>query len=503
MFWLRQARQAQQSFPEINVAWKDAAGVLKNYQFLEILGYDSDSYYLLFNDFPKKEVHHYIYKFDRKTYKIEGYSDITELYEKNEKGKDSGIAIREIAMINGRLAVFFYRYDEDAKIVTLYAENLSPKMLTGDTQTRVNLGQFPAETVWGFDIIHDYKNDLFAVIGASEGKEKVSVFYDDFSVFWEKNISPSFGKDRYYELRNPYYFDTDGNLIYLSRANVPGKRIWDVISYHRFTSITKNGTDIYDIELDISGKYTERLALQVKTLEQVFIGGLYRESHEEKECQGLFVQTINAKGHQLSKSEFYPYTDELLNDIKTRALKHGQKGDRDQDKFYVFDFKFLSDSSTMVILRKLWYNADGGVFVDEDILVYGIDEALGLMWTTRIPKKHVYSSGTNSERYSKLFIFMSSDKLYVAFLDTKSNLNEFFDLAGTPPFGADKSVFTLAEVDNDGDLRRIHWYDPYLEHKMYMYPGSAYPVGDGKYLIYGISEDEGYPSHLGFLYLKE
>jgi hypothetical protein len=452
--------------------------------------------------------------------------------------------VKDVVMLDRRLWVLSYFYNEKHEKTYLFAQEIS--------KTTLNLSKDLVK-IAEQDQKNQDKSDVFSV-ATSRDSSKIVVFnrqpnadkqqefslavYDaDFKELWSKEAKLPYSRKSF--AIEDYQLDNQGNVYLLgiiytegtARLERRGKATYqyDIVAYRQDNSTTES----HEYKIDMKDRFISDLSFKIADDGDLICAGFYSDKGA-KSVKGACFFKINPKTRDQSSISSRPFdfefmTTNLSERNKERAKAALEKGDKDAEpELYDYSIDKLitrSDGGVIMIAEqyfideRLRYNNNFGYggwggssfynpysyssFYDpydrfgnrnnnrqpdyyfnyNDIIVVNIQPDGEIAWSARIPKRQ--TSINDFGMYSSYGMSIVADKLYFIYNDDPKNLDPRVKKIATE--SPDKySVVTIAEVDRNGAVKRAPLFQN-KENGVVVRPKISKQVGRRDMAIYGES----------------
>ena len=477
---------------------------------------------------------------------IEYYNASMKLVRSKEldldvKGK--GRFVKDVVMLDRRLWVLSYFYNEKHEKTYLFAQeinkstlNLSKDMVKIAEQDQKNNAK---EDVFTVATSRDSsKIVVFNRQPAAKSQQEFSltVFNSEFTELWSKDAKLPYSRKNFGV--DDYQVDNQGNVYLLgiiytegsARLERRGKATYqyDIVAYRRDDSTT----DSHEYKVDMKDRFVSDLSFKIGDDGDLICAGFYSDKGA-KSVKGACFFKINPKTHDQTSISSRPFdfqfmTVNLSEKNKERAKIAAEKGDKEAEpELYDYSIdKLITRSDGGVIMvaeqyfidERLRYNNNYGYggyggwgntayyspyssyydpygynrynnrqpdyyFNYNDIIVVNIQPNGEIAWSARIPKRQ--TSVNDFGQYSSYGMSIVADKLYFIYNDDPKNLDPRAKKIATET--PDKySVVTIAEVDRNGAVKRSPLFQN-KENGVVVRPKLSKQVGRRDMAIYGES----------------
>ena len=476
---------------------------------------------------------------------IEFYNSNMKLVRSKELDLDvKGKAryVKDVVMLNRRLWVLSYFYNEKHEKTYLFAQEIS--------KTTLNLSKELIK-IAEQDETNNEKTDVFTVT-TSRDSSKIVVFnrqpnknkqqefslavYDaDFKELWAREAKLPYSKKNF--AIEDYQLDNQGNVYLLgiiytegaARLERRGKATYqyDIVAYRQDNSMTES----QEYKIEMKDRFISDLSFKIDDTGDLICAGFYSDKGA-KSVKGACFFKINPKTHDQTSISSRPFDFEFMTANisernKERAKAALERGDKEAEpELYDYSIDKLitrSDGGVIMIAeqyfideRMRFNNNFGGwggggwgsgwgnsTFYDpydrfgnrnnnrqpdyyfnyNDIIVVNIQPDGEIAWSARIPKRQ--TSVNDFGMYSSYGMSIVADKLYFVYNDDPKNLDPKAKKIATET--PDKySVVTVAEVDRNGVVKRAPLFQN-KENGVVVRPKISKQVGRRDMAIYGES----------------
>jgi hypothetical protein len=455
--------------------------------------------------------------------------------------KGKGRFVKDVVMLDRRLWVLSYFYNEKHEKTYLFAQEISKSTL--------NLSKDLVK-IAEQDKKNNEKEDVFTVATSRDSSKLVvfnrqpnsnkqqefllAVFNSEFTELWSKDAKLPYSRKNFGI--EDYQVDNQGNVYLLgiiytegsARLERRGKATYqyDIVAYRRDDSTT----DSHEYKVDMKDRFVSDLSFKIADDGDLICAGFYSDKGA-KSVKGACFFKINPKTYDQTSISSRPFdfkfmTANLSEKSKERAKMATAKGDvQDEPELYDYSIDKLitrSDGGVIMIAEqyfideRLRYNNNnygyGGwgntafyspyssyydpygtnrynnrqpdyYFNYNDIIVVNIQPDGEIAWSARIPKRQV--SVNDFGQYSSYGMSIVADKLYFIYNDDPKNLDPRTTKIQTE--NPDKySVVTIAEVDRNGEVKRSPLFQN-KENGVVVRPKLSKQVGRRELAIYGES----------------
>jgi hypothetical protein len=477
---------------------------------------------------------------------IEYYNASMKLVRSKEldldvKGK--GRFVKDVVMLDRRLWVLSYFYNEKHEKTYLFAQEINKSTL--------NLSKDMVK-IAEQDQKNNAKEDVFTVATSRDSSKIVvfnrqpnsknqqdfslAVFNSEFTELWSKDAKLPYSRKNFGI--EDYQVDNQGNVYLLgiiytegsARLERRGKATYqyDIVAYRRDDSTT----DSHEYKVDMKDRFVSDLSFKIGDDGDLICAGFYSDKGA-KSVKGACFFKINPKTHDQTNISSRPFdfqfmTVNLSQKSKERAKIAAEKGDKEAEpELYDYSIdKLITRSDGGVIMvaeqyfidERLRYNNNYGYggyggwgntayyspyssyydpygynrynnrqpdyyFNYNDIIVVNIQPDGEIAWSARIPKRQ--TSVNDFGQYSSYGMSIVADKLYFIYNDDPKNLDPRAKKIATET--PDKySVVTIAEVDRNGAVKRSPLFQN-KENGVVVRPKLSKQVGRRELAIYGES----------------
>jgi hypothetical protein len=454
--------------------------------------------------------------------------------------KGKGRFVKDVVMLDRRLWVLSYFYNEKHEKTYLFAQEISKSTL--------NLSKDLVK-IAEQDQKNNAKEDVFTVATSRDSSKIVvfnrqpnaknqqafslAVFDSEFNELWSKDAKLPYSRKSFGV--EDYQVDNKGNVYLLgiiytegsARLERRGKATYqyDIVAYRREDSTM----DSHEYKVDMKDRFVSDLSFKIGDDGDLICAGFYSEKGA-KSVKGACFFKINPKTHDQTSISSRPFDFEFMTvNLSERnkerakaALENGDKSAEPELYDYSID-KLITRSDGGVIMiaeqyfidERLRYNNNFGYgggwgssfynpyayssyydpynrnntqqpdyyFNYNDIIVVNIQPDGEIAWSARIPKRQ--TSVNDLGQYSSYGMSVVADKLYFIYNDDPKNLDpRSKKLATETP---DKySVLTIAEVDRNGVVKRSPLFQN-KENGVVVRPKLSKQVGRRELAIYGES----------------
>ena len=449
--------------------------------------------------------------------------------------------VKDVVMLDRRLWVLSYFYNEKHEKTYLFAQEIS--------KSTFNLGKDLIK-IAEQDQKNQDKSDVFTVATSrdsskivifnrqpNENKQQefsLTVFDSDFKELWSKEAKLPYSRKNF--SIEDYQLDNQGNvyllgIIYTEGSNRLERRgkatyQYDVVAYRQ----DDTRTEAYEYKIDMKDRFISDLSFKIADDGDLVCAGFYSDKGA-KSVKGSCFFKINPKTHDKTSISSRPFdfqfmTTNLSERNKERAKIAMEKGDKEAEpELYDYSIDKLitrSDGGVIMIAEQYFiderlrnnnnfgygnwgspfynpyayssiydpygnrngYNRQPDYYFNyNDIIIVNIQPDGEIAWSARIPKRQ--TSVNDFGMYSSYGMSIVADKLYFVYNDDPKNLDPKAKKIATET--PDKySVVTIAEVNRDGQVRR----SPLFQNKdngVVVRPKISKQVGRRDLAIYGES----------------
>jgi hypothetical protein len=474
---------------------------------------------------------------------IEYYNASMKLVRSKEldldvKGKSR--FVKDVVMLDRRLWILSYFYNEKHEKTYLFAQEISKSTLnlSKDLVKIAEQDQKNNEKEDVFTVAMSRDSSKLVVFNRQPNANKqqefsLAVFNSEFTELWSKDAKLPYSRKNFGI--EDYQVDNQGNVYLLgiiytegsARLERRGKATYqyDIVAYRRDDSTT----DSHEYKVDMKDRFVSDLSFKIADDGDLICAGFYSDKGA-KSVKGACFFKINPKTHDQTSISSRPFdfqfmTANLSEKSKERAKIATAKGDK-EDEPELFDYsidKLITRSDGGVIMiaeqyfidERLRYNNNYGYggwgntafyspyssyydpygnnrynnrqpdyyFNYNDIIVVNIQPDGEIAWSARIPKRQV--SVNDFGQYSSYGMSIVADKLYFIYNDDPKNLDPRAKKIATET--PDKySVVTIAEVDRNGAVKRSPLFQN-KENGVVVRPKLSKQVGRREMAIYGES----------------
>lgn len=453
--------------------------------------------------------------------------------------------VKDVVMLDRRLWVLSYFYNEKHEKTYLFAQEIS--------KTTFNLSKDLIK-VAEQDETNNEKTDVF-LVATSRDSSKIVIFnrqpnknkqqefslavYDsEFKELWAKEAKLPYSKKNF--AIEDYQLDNQGNVYLLgiiytegaARLERRGKATYqyDIVAYRQDNSTTES----QEYKIEMKDRFISDLSFKIDDTGDLICAGFYSDKGA-KSVKGACFFKINPKTRDQTSISSRPFdfefmTTNLSERNKERAKAALEKGDKEAEpELFNYSIEKLitrSDGGVIMIAEQYfieerarfnnnfggfgggWNNGWGGgwgnsAFYDpydrfgnrngnqqydyyfnyNDIIVVNIQPDGEIAWSARIPKRQ--TSVNDFGLYSSYGMSIVADKLYFLYNDDPKNLDPRAKKIATET--PDKySVVTVAEVDRNGVVKRAPLFQN-KENGVVVRPKISKQVGRRDMAIYGES----------------
>ncbi|MDZ7876463.1 MAG: hypothetical protein U5L45_02275 [Saprospiraceae bacterium] len=459
----------------------------------------------------------------------------------NVKGKTR--LIKDVVMLNGRLWVLSYFYNEKHEKTYLFAQevNKSTLNLAKDLVKIAEQDQKNADKSDVFTVATSRDSSKIVIFNrqpkADKQQEFSLVVYDgNFKELWSKDAKLPYSRKNF--TIEDHQLDNEGNVYLLgiiytegaARLERRGKATYqyDIVAYRRDNTTTES----QEYKIDMKDRFVSDLSFKIEDNGDLVCAGFYSEKGA-KSIKGACFFKINPKTQDQTSISSRPFdfefmTTNLSERNKERAKAAIDRGDKSAEpELYDYSIdKLITRSDGGVIMvaeqyfidERLRYNNNGfggglwgnNTFYDpysyrsiydpygrnnnnnrrpdyyfhyNDIIVVNIQPDGEIAWTARVPKRQ--ESVNDYGQYSSYGMSIVADKLCFIYNDDPKNLDPRAKKIQTE--NPDKySVVTVAEVDRNGAVNRAPLFQN-KEQGVVVRPKLSKQVGRRDMAIYGES----------------
>ena len=453
--------------------------------------------------------------------------------------------IKDVVMLDRRLWVLSYFYNEKHEKTYLFAQEVNKSNLTlaKDLVKIAEQDQKNADKSDVFTVSTSRDSSKIVIFNRQPNADKQQEFslavYDaDFKELWSKEAKLPYSRKSF--AIEDYQVDNNGNVYLLgiiytegsARLERRGKATYqyDIVAYRRDNTTTES----HEYKVDMKDRFVSDLSFKIEDNGDLICAGFYSEKGA-KSIKGACFFKINPKTHDQTSISSRPFdfefmTTNLSERNKERAKAALDRGDKSAEpELYDYSIdKLITRSDGGVIMvaeqyfidERLRYNNYGygggwgnsafynpysyGSMYDpynrngfnnnnnrrpdyyfhyNDIIVVNIQPDGEIAWTARVPKRQesINDFGQNSS-YGMSIV---ADKLCFIYNDDPKNLDPRAKKIQTE--NPDKySVVTIAEVDRNGVVTRAPLFQN-KEQGVVVRPKLSKQVGRRDMAIYGES----------------
>ncbi len=476
---------------------------------------------------------------------IEFYNSSMKLVRSKEldldvKGK--GRYVKDVVMLDRRLWVLSYFYNDKHEKTYLFAQEISKSTfnLSKDLIKIAEQDETNREKSDVFTVATSRDSSKIVVFNRQPNKDRQQEFslavYDaDFKELWAKEAKLPYSKKNF--AIEDYQLDNQGNVYLLgiiytegaARLERRGKATYqyDIVAYRQDNSTTES----QEYKVDMKDRFISDLSFKIADDGDLICAGFYSDKGA-KSVKGACFFKINPKTHDQTSISSRPFdfefmTTNLSERNKERAKAALEKGDKTAEpELYDYSIDKLitrSDGGVIMIAEQYFidervrynnygyggwggssfynpyayssyydpYNRYGNnrnrqpdyYFNYNDIIVVNIQPDGEIAWSARIPKRQ--TSVNDFGMYSSYGMSIVADKLYFVYNDDPKNLDPRAKKIATET--PDKySVVTIAEVDRNGVVKRAPLFQN-KENGVVVRPKISKQVGRRDMAIYGES----------------
>lgn len=475
---------------------------------------------------------------------IEFYNSNMKLVRSKELDLDvKGKAryVKDVVMLDRRLWVLSYFYNEKHEKTYLFAQEISKTTfnLSKDLIKIAEQDETNNEKMDVFTVVTSRDSSKIVVFNRQPNKNKQQEFslavYDaDFKELWAREAKLPYSKKNF--AIEDYQLDNQGNVYLLgiiytegaARLERRGKATYqyDIVAYRQDNSMTES----QEYKIEMKDRFISDLSFKIDDTGDLICAGFYSDKGA-KSVKGACFFKINPKTHDQTSISSRPFDFEFMTANisernKERAKAALERGDKEAEpELYDYSIDKLitrSDGGVIMIAEQYFidermrYNNNFGYggwgsslynpyayssFYDpynrynnnnrqpdyyfnyNDIIVVNIQPDGEIAWSARIPKRQ--TSVNDFGVYSSYGMSIVADKLYFVYNDDPKNLDPKAKKIATET--PDKySVVTVAEVDRNGVVKRAPLFQN-KENGVVVRPKISKQVGRRDMAIYGES----------------
>jgi hypothetical protein len=460
--------------------------------------------------------------------------------------KGKGRFVKDVVMLDRRLWVLSYFYNEKHEKTYLFAQEINKSTLSL-AKDMVKIAEQ--------DQKNNDKSDVFTVAMSRDSSKllvlnrqpnaqnqqefSLSVFDSEFKEVWSRETKLPYSRKSFGI--EDYQVDNEGNVYLLGiiykdgagRLERRGKATYqyDIVAYRR----DNQTTELHEYMVDMKDRFVSDLSFKIADDGDLICAGFYSDKGA-KSVKGACFFKINPKTRDQTSISSRPFdfefmTVNLSDRNKERAKVALERGDKAAEpELYDYSIDKLitrSDGGVIMVAEQYfvderlrngnnfgnggfggfggygnWGNGNWGNVYDpynnnrfgnnrrpdyefnyNDIIVVNIQPDGEIAWSARIPKRQV--SVNDFGQYSSYGMSIVAEKLYFVYNDDPKNLDSRAKrIAQETP---DKySVVTIAEVDRNGVVTRSPLFQN-KENGVVVRPKLSKQVGRRDMAIYGES----------------
>lgn len=446
-----------------NVLWGPDSKLSNKMSLGEILGHDSEQFYLLkyYGNGDNLEIQVESYSIDSLTLKSSSPLDI--YYDKGEE-----FNVEVTWMVDDIIWIFTTHFRKKESIIDCYSQQFSldgkrieERLLIDEIEidNRNELGTF--DFVLGID-----KEVAMMVYSPSVDKYDYEAIHyhmisKDQRLLWSENLELSHPSD-YFEVIKHVVHDSSHvyvlGVAYTNRVNASNKSHVKNTGKYMLYSYNRNERLFNESSLSLNGKYITSATMVNDTLGNLYLIGLFSKTRSFSVSGAFYLKSDLATGELLEKG-FSSFDQDLLRQfISDKKIRN----DKELDSFDIKDL--FVDSLGRVILMAEQYYVTSTTYTDprtghiiytyyyhyNDIMVVKFDKSGRIIWGRRIPKEQ--RTLDKNGYYESYAAIAKGNRLAIAFNDNPKNIEYNPDPKETVIYEMDdpsESVAVLVRFVND------------------------------------------------------
>jgi hypothetical protein len=423
---------------------------------LEIIGFDSTGYYMLYGDGKYGNKENSIVKFDLNLTPTGQAIDILNII------KEPNIQTIKILKIENQL--FHILVKNEPKSRTYYYEKIDLKAFT------ISPREFMTKVVVGEG---NMKKSGKAIL-VSPDKSQIALFYtlpvknNDSekmeAILFDKNFKQVEKRVFEFSIINKQFliqnvFLTNSGIFYLLATKTFSTNVLSDLNTKRYKHI------IYKLDKNKPQKLGEilnnshhlrQIAFFMANDNKLIVSGFYSDKNLFS-IKGIFYLRMDVNTHEILQSNFIPlseqyYTETLDSYAATKIGKKYSKG-KLEDKYMVIQqiVEYKNGDIGLIAEQMYTYTIYGATtYYHMDFAVVRVNPEGKITWAKKIAKEN---SKGGTPIYSVNKIFMKNDKLFIVYNDNIANLNHTKgEIVKT--FGGVGVAFIMVKVNSEGDYQR-------------------------------------------------
>ncbi len=470
---------AQKKTNKANVKWGPDLTEKENGTFIEVIGDNGKSTFLMAN-----------HKKDKFIQRMDG---LKMAWEKplDLKMDKKEMILEKILLTEAEVLVFTSLYDKKANENRLYVSAYDQKNFA------------PGKQFATVAVIHADKqaNAGSFILRLSPGKSKILVnakppfdkksterstlymFNSDMQVQWSQEFTLPYTDEEF--KTEEWRVDDDGTVIVLGVKYAQKQEKRDLkrankatYEYHLLVYDGKSA-EPQDNVISVSDKFLQDMTISMGAEGDILCGGLYGNKGSFS-VRGAFYLRLDRNSKQIVHSSYKEFSDDFITAYmeEKEAEKAKKKAEKKGVEMELPEFKLrdiiLRDDGGAVLLAEQYfvrevtstYSSNGQTYTTtnihyfyNDLLVINIDPTGDIQWAVKVPKRQ--HSVNDQGRYSGVAVNVKGSKIYFVFNDSGENLflkpgDKVKQFAVT---GKDALV-VLATVDADGHVSREALFSP-------------------------------------------
>lgn len=433
---------------------------------------------------------------------VEYYDKNMKLVKSNEldldyKGKER--SLKDVVMLEGKLWLLTYFYNQKQEITYLFAQNIKKNTLVLD-KNLIKIAQQDVKNLEKTDVFQmaiSRDSSKIAIINSQPNEKNqdafdVNVYDSEFQTIWHKSANLPFPA-KSYDIEE-YQVDNKGNVYFLSilsaqkAANRFSRRAQNNYQYSIVAFRQEENVQMTEYKIAIPEKFISDLTYRVTESGDLICAGFYSDKGVSG-IKGTCYFRINSTTQEMTNVNTRPFDfDFMTTNLSARKREKARQAYEKNDVAaqpelydYALDKLILrSDGGVILIAEQYYieevyrnnnmmnypYAAMGGFYnpyyynrfnnrVDyfyhyNDIIVVNIQPDGTIAWSARVPKQQI--SSNDQGLYSSYAMNTVADKLCFIFNDDPNNVGSRVQYQTNSE--SRNTVVTVAEVDRDGKVTR-------------------------------------------------
>jgi len=483
-----------------DVNWGEELRFKKGEGFVEYLGKDKNSYFLV--------------KSIKKGNTIASFNK--NLSQKNEveidmKNADKKQMIYEGSyLINQSIFVFSSLPNKKTKVNSLYCRAINKDNL--EAEKLIKIEEFPFEkkrSKGNFGVEVSADESTFLVLlnkpyqkNAAE-KFGFTVLDNNLEEMWKKEIELPY-TEQFFTLKD-YQLNNDGDVYLLGKEYKENKK--DRIKgkpnykYHILAYLDK-GRKVKDYEINLEDKFITNITYKIAKNGDLICSGFYSEN-DDYSVKGAFFMTIDFETRRIKNNSLKEFdekfitqgwTDKAIAKAKKKEVKKGKA--IEMYKYDLGDFILKEDGGAMLIAEQYYMTVTTYTTTDSngnrhthyvyhyhynDIIVINISPKGKIIWATKVEK---YQHSTNDHGYYSSYVLkMDKDKLHLIY---NENAKSYFEKEKQKELSKkDKKSYlsVIVTVNQDGEQEKEILINA-SENNTYPVPKLSGQIDEDDILIY-------------------